>query len=135
MGTKNQPNWEQAQEDFNRLEKRLVDEDNAGSDPQNDPWASKCIEDVIDFIANGCIIQGFRKAIQEKDIDAIRSYKDTFLEFAKDYGSTWYDDELDCYRGGYEWETRVMVALLNITERLLGEDLSKFSSFYREGEL
>ena len=133
MGTKNQPNWEQAKEDFNKLEKRLVDEDNVGCD--NDIWASQCIEDVIDFLANGCIIPGFRKAIQEKDIDAIRSYKDTFLELAQDYGSTWYDDELHCYRGGYEWETRVIVALLNITERLLGEDLSKFSSFYREGEL
>ena len=133
METKNQPNWEQAQEDFNKLEKRLVDEDNVGCD--NDIWASQCIEDVIDFLANGCIIPGFRKAIQEKNIDAIRSYKDTFLDLAKDYGSTWYDDELHCYRGGYEWETRVLVALLNITERLLGEDLSKFSAFYREGEL
>lgn len=133
MEPKTQPNWEQAQEDFNKLEKRLVDEDNVGCD--NDIWGSQCIEDVIDFIADGCIIPGLRKAILEKDIDAIRSYKDTFLELAQNCGSTWYDDELDFDRGGYEWETRVMVALLNITERLLGEDLSKFSSFYREGEL
>ena len=39
---------------------------------------------------------------------------------AREYGRSWWDEDLQCYRSGYEWETNVYVFLHNIVAEAAG---------------
>ena len=73
-------------------------------------------------------ITKLKAAIEEKR-DLI-SFVDGFKETAKEYGKSWYDDDLKCERTGYEWETKTYVELHNMVAKSVGKPLIDFDSCY-----
>ncbi len=58
--------------------------------------------------------------------DALKKGQDVYpfvKEFeiaATRYGASWYDEDLECERCGYEWETKMYATLRNIAAKVSG---------------
>ena len=53
-----------------------------------------------------------------------------FKERAKEYGKSWYDEDLCCIRTGYKWETGIYVTLHNILAKSIGEKMIDMNLYY-----
>lgn len=85
------------------------------------------IEEVFGALIGADIIN-FREAI--KNDSDLTSYIKEFEETAKRWGASWYDEDLDCDRSGYEWESKVYVFLRNIAAESIGENPINLDAYY-----
>ena len=53
----------------------------------------------------------------------LASLESRFEGRAREFGRSWWDEDLHCYRTGYEWETGVYVYLHNLVSEVTGNKL------------
>ncbi len=52
--------------------------------------------------------------IKENNITELEHLKDEYNKLAKEYAASWYDDDLDDWRTGYEWESKFYKKLASL---------------------
>jgi len=92
-------------------------------------YKTPTLKDVL----NGVMINDYNEfahimdSLNENDLIKL---KQKFYENAKEYGSSWYDEDLKCYRTGWEFECNVYVTWLNIIQTITDSSLYQLSDFY-----
>ncbi|SEA93901.1 hypothetical protein SAMN05216349_1602 [Oribacterium sp. KHPX15] len=73
-------------------------------------------------------ISKFKTALEQgDDISCFVSY---FDDEAKNYGKSWYDEDLNCIRPGYEFEAKVCFNLRNIAAQAIGVPEARWENYY-----
>lgn len=60
----------------------------------------------------------------------LNQYLQLFEARAKEYGASWYDEDLDKMRSGYEFETEFYVKLRNIIADALDISKTRFNDYF-----
>ena len=71
-----------------------------------------------------------KTALSSGDTQEIIRLIKVLEDAAKDYGRSWYDDDLGCLRVGCEYETKVCVKLRNIAAKSVSEKELCVGDFY-----
>lgn len=57
-----------------------------------------------------------KKAVLGESDESLKSLNEEFRNMAEEYASPWYDEDLEIYRGGYDWESKFYRDLAWIVE-------------------
>ena len=92
-----------------------------------EPTIRKIIGDYLydDYIA-------LEKALETADKEKITKLIKLFEQAAHSYGKAWWDEDLDCYRSGSEFETEFYVTLRNIAAKVVGIPARDMVEFYED---
>ena len=118
--------------ELNRFEENAIAEEIQGysAEYKNSKWYKKpTIKDVLGVRKAGHFDM-LKKALSNNDIALIQSYLNIFGEIAKCYGKSWYDEDLKCYRTGYEYETQLYTTFRNIAAIAIGKPSIDLNTYY-----
>ncbi len=74
-------------------------------------------------------IRDFKDALASGECDA-EHFLNSFEKKAKEYGKSWYDEDLHQMRTGCEWESGVYATLRNIAAICMGDSEIETDTFY-----
>jgi hypothetical protein len=70
----------------------------------------------------------FREALKEDK--NVSEFVAVFEEQAKEFGKSWFDEDLRCIRKGWEYETQVCTELRNIAAQAVGVSETNWEDYY-----
>ncbi len=90
------------------------------------------VYDLPDDILNE--YQALEKALMSETDEELHEVVRNLMQCAREYGQSWYDEDLDMVRSGYRWETQQCIELRNIAAGCLGMNPVDWHKFYEIGE-
>jgi len=73
-------------------------------------------------------ISRFKTVLEQGD--EVSYFVSYFDEEARNYGKSWYDEDLNCIRPGYEFEAKVCFNLRNIAAQAAGIPEARWENYY-----
>ncbi len=123
---------ENAKKELENYEKSLIEEEIAGYSNQYKNsrfYKEPTLKDVVstEQYRDCCLLQ---EALEKEDTDRLTELVNTLEESAKEYGRSWWDEDLQCERSGYEWETEFYTTLRNIAAEAAGRSMADSKDLY-----
>ena len=87
--------------------------------------------DLRIVFGDDCIADSVESAIENIKTEAdVKSYFTEFDYMASDYGANWYDEDTECVRSGYKYESCLCMEIRNILAKAIGEKTLPISAYY-----